>query len=106
MTLKQAFANLQIDITAPLTKMAFMTLPERIKASEALYQEAKKRCKSLMAIYHPDRGGDAEKFKLVNSSMMVIESETKKFGLRLEEEMKERQKARESKVSIEFNGAK
>ena len=42
------------------------------------YDTIKKNYKNLMLEYHPDKGGDSEKFKLIREACDLMKDETKK----------------------------
>ncbi len=103
MDLREAFSTLGLDISGALVKMSLMDYMGKKKASEMMLYEAKRKAKLLMAKYHPDRGGDSEKFKEVNSSIMFIEKATELFLKKCDEKQKERDAARSSKVFIQVD---
>jgi hypothetical protein len=52
------------------------TVNERVQAVIQTKEEAKKIAKKLMAENHPDKGGSADKFILVQEALKTIESKT------------------------------
>lgn len=79
MDVKHSMRLLSISPDMFFAKMSLLTRKERIEYAKNMLVEAKKQAKLLMAKYHPDRGGDAEKFKEINSALQNIEKETEAF---------------------------
>lgn len=83
MDISEAMNIIGIPPSSYFNRMASLTRKEQMDEASQMLTEARKKAKVLMAKHHPDRGGDAEKFKKVNSAMQLIESQTETFIARL-----------------------
>ncbi len=65
----------------------FAAIPraERAAAAAEDLVEARKLAKALMALHHPDRGGDPEKFRMVGRALASIEEHVDGFSRALAE---------------------
>jgi hypothetical protein len=104
MTMEEALKIIGINPTDYFMKLSFLTRKERIVASTSMLAEAKKRAKHLMAKHHPDKGGDIEQFKIVNSSIMTIEKETERFVTKMTKIIADAEEREQSKIRIVLGG--
>lgn len=80
--------------------MSKPTLGEKIATLEAFAARVKKQYKVSLGKAHPDRGGDARKFKAIQAAYAMIEEEHKKFLVRVAAEHERREADRASRRHI------
>lgn len=95
MAARDAWLVLGKDPEAVFRRLAGLPRGERVSAARADLAEARKLAKALMAAHHPDRGGDADKFRMVNSAMISIESHTEDFARKVREADEEAERRQE-----------
>lgn len=70
MTLEQAFDIIELEDKSILAKMKnpSLSFEEATKVVEELHTTVNKQRKKMAKKYHPDKGGDEEKFKIINDT--------------------------------------
>jgi hypothetical protein len=81
----EAWKALGIDPDRIFSRLA--ALPRRDRAAAAVddLAVAKKAAKAIMAANHPDKGGDAARFRDANDAMMSLEAHVDRFVKSLKE---------------------
>ena len=83
MTIGIAWTVLGFDFKDVITRLIQTPKSKRVEAAHKELEEAKKTAKQLLALHHPDRGGDPEKFKRVNEAIQSIEAHTAEFSKKM-----------------------
>ena len=79
MSIHEAWAVLGKDANLIMKKMSNVPRRNRPEALFSLVKKAKQIAKGLMMEYHPDRGGDPEKFRKVQLAISSIIHHTDEF---------------------------
>jgi len=85
MNLSNALKILGIDHNAYFKKLSESSRKDKIVLVQETLETCKKNGKTLMAMHHPDKGGDVKNFKLINESLSVISMESEAFTLKMEQ---------------------
>ena len=79
MPVHEAWAVLGKDANLIMEKVSSIPRKNRPEALASLVKSAKRIAKNLMMEYHPDRGGDSEKFRKVQLAISSIIHHTDEF---------------------------
>ena len=85
MSVGVAWTILGFDAQAVILKLVKTPRAHRVEAARQELEDARKAAKKLMALHHPDRGGDPEKFRRVAEALQAIETETEEFARKMVE---------------------
>ncbi len=102
MSVGVAWTTLGFDPQAVLTRLARIPRPNRVEAARQELEFARRAAKRLLAEYHPDRGGDIEKFKEVGNALRALEEHTESFAKRMDELTKAEDEKRSKRPFIKF----
>jgi len=101
----EAWSVLGKDPARVFSRLASLPRSGRAAAAAEDLSEARRIAKSLMAVHHPDRGGDPKEFRRVNDAIISLESYMEEFSRRLAEADEKDAVRRESRpVFIKLGG--
>ena len=95
MAARDAWLVLGRDPEDVFRRLSALPRGERVDAARADLAEARRAAKALMAAHHPDRGGDPEKFRRVNSALISLEAHTEDFARKVKEADEEAERRQE-----------
>lgn len=102
MNLYDALSILEIDPNPYLAKLKMASIPERLQLANEALESVRRNYKYLLAKNHPDKGGDASRFNLIQSAYAFLESDTSQFITKVEAKINEKQAKSESQVFIKL----
>jgi hypothetical protein len=76
------------------------SMTERVKLAQEMLLRAKSQSKNLLSKNHPDQGGDAQKFKLINRAYSEFREQTEQFIEKLKDRIEEARKVSDSRILI------
>jgi hypothetical protein len=74
-----AWTTLGFDYTEVRSDLVNTPKGDRVEAVKNKLDEAKKMARQLLALHHPDKGGDPKKFRRVSEAIQSIEATTEEF---------------------------
>lgn len=104
MNLYEAWRCLGKDPESLYKKLSGLPREARVDAAIEALEEAKKISKKLMAVHHPDRGGDPESFRMIGEALSIIESNTNEFKSKMLDFLNQAKEKQNERIIIVRNG--
>jgi thiamine biosynthesis lipoprotein ApbE len=95
-----AWRKLGFDFVSIMSELASLPRKERVSRAREMLDSAKKKARSLMGKYHPDRGGDEAEFRAVADALQTIEDATDDFEKKMSRFVSDSETAASKKVFI------
>ena len=73
---------------------------DRVKIAKDMIIRAKAHCRNLLALHHPDKGGNPLKFKMVNEAHSSFLMQTEEFIRKIEAKIEETRDINDSRILI------
>ena len=83
--LAEAWTVLGYDSDVVFRTIASLPRDRRTAAAKDMLDRAKKSARRIMAVSHPDRGGDQAKFMAASDAIRTIEANTEDFEAKMKE---------------------
>ncbi len=82
---KEAWTVLGFRAEEVFSRLQKLDRSLRVAAAKEDLEMARKAAKKLLALYHPDTGGDPERFKRINEAVQTLEKSVEDFEGRMKE---------------------
>ena len=104
MNLYEAWRCLGKDPESLYKRLSELPRESRVNAALEALEEARKTAKKLMAVHHPDKGGNPDSFKMVGEALSTIELNTQEFERKMKDFLNEVKEKQNKRVIIMRNG--